>query len=113
MNTYCTTGNLSQEIDFFQKDEFCSATTSIALNSYYKDKKTGDKKSKVTFLDIKGIGNIANVMKKYLKKGSKVAITGKLDSDDWIDKETKKKRTKIVCILDSIEFLDKKQEDNA
>ena len=112
MNIYCGVGNLTQEVELFQKDEFCSSSTSIALNSYYKDNMTGEKKSKVTFLEIKAFGKLALNMKKYLKKGSKIGIIGELNSEDWVDKETNKKRTKIVCILDKVDFLDHKKEDN-
>jgi len=111
MNTYCAVGNLSQDIDYFENETFCSASTSIALNEYYKDK-DGNKQENVTFLPIKGFSTIAKNMKAYLKKGSKVAIVGKLTSDEWTDKDTGKKRNKIVCKLDAIDFLEKKDDGN-
>ena len=65
----------------------------------------GDKK-KTVFVDVTLWGQQAGYADNYLKKGSLIHISGRLSMDQWNDKETGKKRTKIKVTAASIKGLD-------
>lgn len=50
----------------------------------------------------------AEFVDKYFKKGSKIAITGRLNQETWTDKEGGK-RSKVVIVAERVDFADSKQ----
>ena len=52
---------------------------SIATNQDWKDKVTGEKKSKPTYHNIKVWGGMIDTCMKYLDKGSEVLVEGRID----------------------------------
>ena len=91
------------------------ASFSLATSETWKDKASGEKKTKsewhkvIIFND-----NLVNLVKNYTQKGSKIYIEGKLQTRDWQDKDGNKKYTTEI-ILNGFEskivLLDNK-EDN-
>ena len=91
------------------------ASFSLATSETWKDKASGEKKTKsewhkvVIFND-----NLVNLVKNYTQKGSKIYLEGKLQTRDWEDKDGNKKYTTEI-ILNGFEskivLLDNK-EDN-
>ena len=91
------------------------ASFSLATSETWKDKASGEKKTKsewhkvVIFND-----NLVNLVKNYTQKGSKIYLEGKLQTRDWQDKDGNKKYTTEI-ILNGFEskivLLDNK-EDN-
>lgn len=67
---------------------------------------TGEKKEEVTFVDIDSFGRQAEVISQYLKKGRPVLIEGRLKLDQWDDKQTGQKRSRLGVVLESFSFLD-------
>lgn len=63
------------------------ATFSIATSEVYTDKATGVKKEITDWHDIVVWRGLAEVAEKYVKKGYKVYIEGKLKKRSWQDKE--------------------------
>jgi len=63
------------------------ATFSIATSDTYTDKTTGEKKEITDWHDIVVWRGLAEIAEKYLKKGYKVYIEGKLKKRSWQDKE--------------------------
>ena len=55
----------------------------------------GDGKDKTNFFDITAWDKTAMFVGQYLKKGSQVAISGKLKHDTWTDKTSGQNRSKI------------------
>jgi len=69
-------------------------------------------KDKTVFWSVKFIGNKAGeVASKYSKKGSLVAVTGRVDEESW-EKDGVKK-SKLYCIADSFTFVGGKPEGTA
>ena len=54
-------------------------------------------------------GKAAEFAEKYMTKGRRFAVTGRLQNDDWTDKDGNKRRTTKV-IVQSQEFADAKPE---
>jgi len=72
------------------------AQIGIATNSEWKDKE-GNKQEKVEFHNVVLWSGMADVAEKYLKKGSKVFIEGRLETRTWEDNGVKKYKTEIVA----------------
>ena len=81
------------------------ANFSVATNEIYRDSK-GEKQSETTWHRLVAWGKQADVAENYLKKGSEIAIEGKLTNRSWEDKNGEKQyMTEIV--VNSLLMLDK------
>ena len=63
-------------------------------------------------MDVVIFGNLCEVASKYLRKGSKCLVGGRLESNVWED-DTGKKRTSLMLIAFSLECLDPKEVSSA
>jgi single-strand DNA-binding protein len=61
------------------------ANLNVACSESWKDKTTGERKEKTEWVNVVIFGNVAEVAERYLKKGSKVFIEGKLQTRKWQD----------------------------
>jgi len=71
----------------------------------------GEKKEEVTFVDIDAFGRQAEVVAQYMKKGRPFLVEGRLKLDQWDDKQTNQKRSKLGVVLESFSFIDSKPTD--
>jgi len=69
-------------------------------------------KEKTLWLDVTVWGKQAENANKYLEKGSRVAITGRLDQDDWVGDDGKR-RTTLKVIASTVTFLDTKKSGDS
>ena len=80
-------------------------TFSVATTETWKDK-AGSKQERTDWHRVEFIGRIAEIAQKYLKKGSKCYVEGRIQYDKWTGKEgVEKTMTKIrgdkLTLLDS------------
>jgi len=90
--------------------KYTKSGTPISNFSIANNKSTntdGVKKESVSFFDCIVWNKLAELAVAYLKKGSKVAIEGRLQQNIWEDKEGAK-RSKIEIVCSEIQFLDTK-----
>ena len=74
------------------------ASFSIATSEVYTDKTSGEKKELTDWHDIVVWRGLAEVAEKYIKKGYKVYVEGKLKKRSWQDKEgTTRYTTEIIA----------------
>lgn len=81
----------------------------LAINRKYKDE-AGDKKDDTTFVDIEAWGKTAELCSKYLTKGDPCFIEGRLRLDQWEDKQSGQKRSRLKVVADNIQFLGPRQQ---
>ena len=81
------------------------AKIGMAINRTWKDE-SGQQKEEVTFVDVDAFGRQAEVISQYLKKGRPILVEGRLKLDQWDDKQTNQKRSRLGVILESFQFLD-------
>lgn len=74
------------------------ADIGLAVNRTWFDKQSNQKKEEVTFVDVTLWGRQAEVAGEYLSKGRGVLIEGRLQLDQWDDKATGEKRSKLKVI---------------
>jgi len=75
----------------------------LAINRNWTTE-SGEKKEEVTFVDIDAFGRQAETIAQYLKKGGGVMIEGRLRLDQWDDKQTGQKRSKLGVIVEGFQF---------
>lgn len=75
----------------------------VAVNDRRKNQQTGEWEDCPNFVDCVMFGNRAKSVSRFLSKGSKVAIEGKLRWSQW--ERDGQKRSKIEVIVDEIEFM--------
>lgn len=104
-------GNLTAdpEIKQFQNGNEI-ASFSVATNYTYKDQ-TGEKHDKPEYHRIVAFGKLADIIKKYLKKGSKVFVDGRLQTRSW-EAEDGTKRFMTEIVLQSLIMLSSKSPES-
>ncbi len=60
----------------------------------------------VTFVDVDAFGKQAQTIGQYLKKGRPILVEGRLRLDQWDDKNTGQKRSRLGVVLERFSFLD-------
>ena len=66
---------------------------------------SGEKKEETTFVDVDFIGKVSDVVSKYVKKGDPILIDGRLKLDQWEDKKTGEKRSKLGIFGENLQLL--------
>jgi single-strand DNA-binding protein len=95
-------GNLtdSPELKFTASGQ-ALATFTVACNHSWKNG-DGEWEKQVSYIDVTAWRDLAEEAASVLEKGSNVIVSGRLEQQSWDDKETGKKRSKIIVIADSI-----------
>ena len=77
----------------------------VAVNDRRRNPQSGEWEDYPNFIDCTMFGTRAETVGRFLSKGSKVAIEGKLRYSTW--ERDGQKRSKLEVIVDEIEFLSK------
>lgn len=73
------------------------ANLRIAVSEKWKDKATGERKEKTEWVSVVAFGSLAGVIESYVKKGSKLYVSGKLQTRKWTHSDgTDRYSTEIV-----------------
>jgi single-strand DNA-binding protein len=98
LNKAMIIGNLTKDPEIRQTGSGMQvASFSVATNMVWKDA-SGQKQEKVEFHNIVAWKNLADICARYLKKGSKVYVEGRLQTRDWQGKDgLKRYTTEIVA----------------
>ena len=88
VNKVILIGNLGKDPEIRRLENgVVLANFSIATSESFTDKQTGEKKEITDWHDIVLWRGLAEVAEKYLRKGSKIYVEGKLKKRSWQDKE--------------------------
>ncbi len=79
----------------------------VAVNDRRRNPQTGEWEDYPNFVDCTMFGTRAEAVSRYLSKGSKVAIEGKLRYSSW--ERDGQRRSKLEVIVDEIEFMSRGQ----
>lgn len=110
LNKVMLMGNLTRdpEIKYTPKGT-AIANFGLAVNRTFTPTEGGEKREEVTFLDLEAWGRTAEVIGEYFKKGRPIFIEGRLKLDQWDDKQTGKKMSKLRVVVESFEFLSSRE----
>ncbi len=81
------------------------AEVGLAVNRSWFDKNSNSRKEETTFVDVTLWGRTAEVASEYLTKGRSVLIEGRLQLDQWDDKESGQKRSKLKVVGENMTML--------
>lgn len=106
VNKVILIGNLGAdpEIRHLQND-VSVANFRIATSETFKDKNTGEKREQTEWHSIVAWRGLANIAEKYLRKGSKVYVEGKLRTRKWEKDGVERYTTEIMA--DEMTLLDR------
>ena len=110
-NKVILAGNLTRDPELrYTPKGTAIARIGMAINRTWKSE-TGENKEEVTFVDADAFGRTAEVIGQYLKKGRPILIEGRLKFDQWEDKNTKQKVSKLRVVVEGFQFLDSGRGD--
>jgi len=92
-------GNLTKDPEFKSIGTTNVANFGIAIN---RRTKAGQE---TTFVDISAFGKTAENIAKYFTKGKSILLEGRLKLDEWQDKTTGGKRSKLKVVAERFEFV--------
>ena len=105
INKVVISGNLTRDPELRATPSgFQVLSFGVAVNDRRKNQQTGQWEDYANFVDCTMFGNRAASVARYLAKGSKVAIEGKLRWSQWEAKDGSK-RSKLEVVVDEIELM--------
>ncbi|HWW02694.1 MAG TPA: single-stranded DNA-binding protein [Candidatus Acidoferrum sp.] len=105
-NKVILAGNLTRDPELrYTPKGTAVARIGLAINRTWKTE-TGESKEEVTFVDVEAFGRQAEVISQYMKKGRPFLVEGRLKLDQWEDKNTHQKQSKLKVVLESFSFID-------
>lgn len=81
----------------------------LAMNRTWRDE-AGNQQSKACFVDCKAWGRTGEAINKYFSKGTPIHVEGYLEFEQWEDKTTQQKRSKLSVTVESFQFVEKAGE---
>ena len=112
-NRVILAGNLTRDPELrYTPKGTAIASFGMAINRRWKSE-TGEMKEEVTFVDVESFGRQAEVVSQYMKKGRPFLVEGRLRLDQWEDKNTHQKQSKLKVVLEGFSFIDSNRADNA
>jgi single-strand DNA-binding protein len=98
-------GNLTRDPELrYTPKGTAIAKIGLAVNRVWTTE-TGEKKEEVTFVDVDIFGRTAENVGQYMRKGSPIMIEGRLRLDQWDDKQTGQKRSKLGVVAETVQFF--------
>ena len=79
----------------------------VAVNDRRRNPQTGEWEDTPNFIDCVVFGSRAEPLSRFLSKGTKVAIEGKLRYSAWETKDGQR-RSKLEVVVDDIEFMNQR-----
>lgn len=102
MNKVILKGRVATEpVQRFIRDEMNVVSFSIAVN----------RKDKADFINVVAWNKQGEFIKKYFSKGQEIVIVGRLETNQYTDKDTQKKLTSYQVVTEEIEFCGHKREE--
>ena len=111
INRVCISGNLTRDPELRQLPSGTSVLQMrMAVNDRRKNSQTGEWEDAPNYVDVLMWGQRGESLSRFLSKGSKIMVDGKLRWSEWADKNTGDKRSKLEVVADDIEFASSRGE---
>ncbi len=105
LNKVMLIGNLTRDPELRVTPKGTAICTfSLAVNRKFKDE-SGGEREEVTYIDIEAWGRAGENISKYCTKGRPLFVEGRLRLDQWEDKNTKEKRSRMKVVCENFQFL--------
>lgn len=110
LNTSIIVGRLTRDIELKTAGETTVANFTVAVDKPYN--KNNDH-PEANWIDCVAWGKTAEFLEKYFKKGSKVGITGSLQTRTYEVKDTKVKVKVTEILVSTVDFVESKNSNQA
>jgi len=97
LNNVQVIGNAGSEVKTFNNVR----TLSVAVNEDYKNKQ-GETVKQTEWIDVVFFGKLGEIAEKYISKGDKLYIDGKINTQKYVDKEGNNRRSTSVVARNMI-----------
>lgn len=112
INTVTLSGNLTRDMELRSTASGAYVGSfSLAVNERVKNQQTGEWEDRPNFFDCTLFGKRAESLERYLTKGSKVCVSGRLRWSQW--EKDGSKRSKVDIIVDEIELAGGKKQESS
>jgi single-strand DNA-binding protein len=110
-NKVILAGNLTRDPELhFTPKGTAIANLNLAINRRFGGE-DGQTNEEVTFVEATAFGKTAELIAAHLKKGRPMLIEGRLNLNQWNDKATGAKRSKLSVVVETFQFMDSKQDN--
>jgi single-strand DNA-binding protein len=104
-NKVILVGNLTRDPELrYTPKGTAIAKIGLAVNRVWTSE-GGEKKEEVTFVDVDVFGRTAENVGQYMRKGRPILIEGRLKLDQWDDKQSGQKRSRLGVVAETVQFL--------
>ena len=111
LNKVTLSGNLARDVDLrYAKSNAAVANFTVAVNERER-RSDGTYADRANWVDCVMFGKRAEALEPYLRKGVKIAATGRLHQSTW--EQDGSKRSKIEIHVDEIEFMTAQRDRQA
>jgi len=105
LNKVMLIGNLTQDPEVRYTPKGTAVTDlRLAVNRYIS-REGAERQEETTFVDVTLWGRTAEIAGQYLAKGRSVFIEGRLQLDQWQDRESGQNRSKLKVVGEGMQFL--------
>jgi single-strand DNA-binding protein len=113
VNKIIITGNLTADPELrYTPGGKAVLSASIANNEHFTDAQ-GQEQKVTTFVNLEVWGRPAENFGKLVKKGQELFVDGKLRMDEWTDKQTNARRTRLYLLIENWQFTQFKRQDES
>lgn len=112
MNRVLLVGNLTRDPElrrFGQDNAVCKL--GLATNRRFTTR-SGEQQEETCFVDVEVFGRQAELADQYLSTGRSVMIDGRLKLDQWEDRDTGRKRSRLLVVARRVQFLGGRRDDD-
>lgn len=97
-------GNLTRDVELRVTPSGMNiGKLSIAMNRVFTVNQ--ERREEVTFVECDCFGKVAENIARYFKRGKPILIEGRLKLDQWEDKTTGDKRSKLGVVIETFSFV--------
>lgn len=98
LNVSIVQGNLVRNVEMANTRDSDIANFTVANTRKYKQKET------TIFLDCVAYGDVAININKFFGKGDPIIVQGRLTQNEWEDRKTGDKRSKVILTVETFSF---------
>lgn len=112
INKVIVSGNLTRDPELRQAGNTTVLQLGIAVNDRKKNQQTDQWEDVPNFFDVLVWGSRGESLSRFLSKGMKVVVSGRLRWSQWQNQEGEK-RSKVEIVADDIEFMSSREGSSA
>ena len=105
INRVCLSGNLTRDPELRQTPSGMAVLQlRMAVNDRRKNPQSGEWEDAPNYVSVVVFGQRGESISRFLTKGSKIMVDGKLRWSEWEDKTSGEKKSKLEVVADDIDF---------